>query len=174
MSYSSASAVGAMCRSLLGEFATFTESSCPTRTQVDGWLSSGCSIIESVLGTKGYSTPVASTSGAYGWLTDLNTLFAAARAEMSRSNVVLSPGERTRGSVFQDLFDSGIEKLLKLDLTQLGVSKVSGGRMYAGGISVSDIQTWEADTDRPTPKFGLGQFDFPGTIDPTSSTASQS
>jgi hypothetical protein len=173
MSYSSSSAVGAMCRNLLGEFATFTESSCPSRAQVDGWLSSGCSILESVLGTAGYSTPVASTSQAYGWLTDLNTLFGAARAEMSRSNAMISPGERTRGQVFQELFETGVEKLLKMDLTKLGVSKVSGGRMYAGGISVSDIATWEADTDRPAPMFNRGQFKFPGTVDPTTSTACQ-
>lgn len=173
MAYASASNVSAMCRNLLGEFVGFTESSCPTRQQVDGWLSSGCSIIESVLGTAGYSTPVASTSGAYGWLTDLNTLFAAARAEMSRSNVTLSPGERTRGTVFQDLFDNGVEKLLKIDLTTLGVSRSSArGRMYAGGISVSDMQKYDSDTDRVKPIFERNMFKFPGTIDPATTSSS--
>ena len=72
MAYASASDVSGLCRSLLGENVTFSDSSCPTINQVKNWLTSGCSIIESRLTQKGYSVPVSNGAGAYGWLNDLN------------------------------------------------------------------------------------------------------
>lgn len=172
MPYASASSVAAYTRSLLGEFVTYTNSSCPTRQQVDGWLSSGCSIIEARLSGAGYTVPIAATAGAYAWISDLNALFAAARAEISRSNVTLGPGERTRGQVFQELFDDGLDSLLAIDLSSLGVDRASRGSMYVGGTSKADKQTQEADTDRVEPRFARNMFRFPGVLDPTGSTAS--
>lgn len=166
MAYTTASAVGALCRNILGEFVTFSESSCPTLQQVNGWLSTGCSIIEARLNGAGYSTPVAVTAGVYDWIADLNTLFAAARTEMSRSNITLGPGERTRGQVFEEYFWRDLDKLVNTDLSGLGVSRASRGILYAGGISVDDKQTWEDDTDRVTPRFSKNQFKFVETIDP--------
>lgn len=172
MSYSSPSAVGAYCRSLLGEFTTWTESSCPTIQQVKGWLSTGCSIIEARLSGAGYSVPVGKSAGAYDWISDLNALFAAARAEMSRSNVTLGPGERTRGQVFEEMFWKGIDDLTEHDLTSLGVDRASRGQMYAGGISYGDKQSYESDSNRVVPRFGREQFRFPGVSDPVPTSGS--
>ena len=35
--------------------------------------------------------------------------------------------------------------------------------VYAGGVSVADMQADDADTDRVDPAFSVGQFDNPGT-----------
>jgi len=37
-------------------------------------------------------------------------------------------------------------------------------QLYAGGISISDKDTVEADTDRVEPDFSKGMFDFEGTV----------
>ena len=178
MAYASASTVSGYCRNLLGPDKIFTESSCPTLNSVDSWLSSGCSVIETVLAGAKYSTPVPTTSGVYGWVSELNALWAAAHAEMSRTNVTLSPGERTRGSVMYDYFWSELEKLVLgiggngNDLTLVGLARTSVGKLYVGGISISDKQTWESDSDRVGPRLFRGIGRFNGTIDPTPSTAS--
>jgi len=172
MSYSSPSAVGALCRNLLGEFVTWTDSSCPTRQQVDGWLSSGCSIIEARLSALGYSVPVSQGTRAYDWLSDLNTLFGVSRAELSRTTATIGPGERSRGELFSEMFYDGLDRLADIDLSSMGVSRASRGVMYAGGISVADKQTQEADTDRVKPRYERDMFRFPGVQDPTGGTAS--
>src|SRR5512135_2662394 len=91
--YASASDVAAFCRNLLSACATFSTSTSPTLTDVNGWLGSGYSVINTYLGSVGYSVPVSATTTVYPWLTELNALFGAAKAEMSRANVVLGPGE---------------------------------------------------------------------------------
>ena len=51
------------------------------------------------------------------------------------------------------------------DNLEKGLSRRSGGAsgIYAGGISRSDKQSEEADTDRVDPGFERQQFDHPGT-----------
>ncbi len=178
MAYASASGVAAYTRNLLGPDKIYTESSCPTLNSIDGWLSSGCSVIETVLSGAKYTTPVPTTAGVYGWVSELNALWAAAHAELSRTNVTLSPGERTRGQVMLEYFWSELEKLILgiggngNDLTLVGLTRTSVGKLYVGGISVSDKQLWESDTDRVTPRFATGLFSFPGTIKPTARSSS--
>ena len=172
MAYASASQVGSYTRNILGEFPTFTQSSCPTITQVNGWLSTGCAIIEARLAGAGYSVPVSAGVRAYDWISDLNAVFAAARAEMSRTVSTISPDERTRSSVLEDMFWSGLDQLSEIDLSSMGIDRASRGQMYAGGISVADKQTQEDDSDRVKPKFSKGMFRFPETVDPNGSTAS--
>lgn len=178
MAYATASGVVGYTKNLLGPDKIFTESTCPTLNQVDSWLSSGCSIIETVLSGAKYSTPVPTTSAVYGWVSELNALWAAAHAEWLRTNVTLSPGERTRGQVLYDYFWSELEKLILgiggngNDLTLVGLTRTSVGKLYVGGISYSDKHTWESDSDRVTPRFATGMFDFPGTIKPTANSSS--
>jgi len=172
MAYSSPSAVAALCKNLLGEFPTWTDSSCPNIDQVDSWLSSGCAIIESRLADMGYSVPVSQGTQAYDWLADLNTLFGVSRAELSRTTATIGPGERSRGELFSNLFWDSLDRLADIDLTGLGVSRASRGVMYAGGISVADKQSRETDTDRVRPRFERSMFEFPGVVDPTGGTAS--
>ncbi len=164
MTYSSASHVSGLCANLLSGASNFSTSSSPTLSAVNNWLSSGCSVIESYLSSYRYTTPVASTAAAYNWLENLNTLYAAAMAETSRTNITLGPGERTRGRVMLDQFWTELKEMVKLDLTSMGVTRSSDGALYVGGISIADKETYEDDTDRVAPKFTKGMFDFPGKI----------
>lgn len=173
MAYSEPGHVAALCMNLLsGGSTAFSTSSCPTLSNVQTWLSSGCAVIEGYLSGHRYSMPVASTAGAYSWLTNLNTLYAAAMAQSSRQSATIMPGERTVGRVYMDQFWSELKILAGLDLTTMGVTRSTVGKLYAGGISLSDKELYEDDTDRTPPKFAKGMFDFPGTIRPTVSTAS--
>lgn len=43
----------------------------------------------------------------------------------------------------------------------LRLQGVSGAKPYTGGISISDKQAKESDTDRPLPAFAIGQMDNP-------------
>jgi len=161
VSYAAASDVAGHCQNILDGTDNFTMSTCPTLSDVNAWLSSGCSIIETVLTANRYSVPPASSTSVYGWLRDLNALFGAARAEMSRSNVTLAPGERTRGQVFLAEFWSGVKQLTTLDLTGVGLSRSGTGTIYTGGISIAAKDAFESDSDRVSPRFRRGMFDFP-------------
>ena len=173
MPYASASDVGTFCTNLLGAAgSTFTTATNPTLGAVDVWLSSGCAVLETKLGSSGYTTPVASTAAAYGWLTNLNSLYAAARAEMSRANVTLRVGERTRGQVFDKMFWDELKRLLDMDLTFAGVGRSGTGTLYTGGISVADKRTYESNSNRVSPRFERGMFDFPETIRPDGTSGS--
>lgn len=164
MAYASASDVSAFCQNLLNSEDNFTSSTCPTLTEVNVFLSSGCSIIETTLASKGYSIPVLSSATAYDWIKQLNTFYAVAQAEMSRTNVITGPGERTRSQQFSTMFESGLDRLVQMDLTVMGVTRSEAGVMYAGGTKVSEKEDWDADTDRVKPRFRRGQFASPGTL----------
>lgn len=159
MPYASASDVGALCHNLLDSESSFSATTAPTLTDIESWLSSGCSIIEAQLGSWGYTTPVANTAGIFPWLTELNALWAAARAELSRTNITIGPGERTRGQVFEKMFWDGMRQLKEMDLTAGGVNRSSArASIYGGGISKIDKDGQESDSDRVAPRFKRGQF----------------
>lgn len=173
--YASASDVASLCRNLLGSDYTFGSSSSPTITAVNSWLSSGCSIIESKIANAGYNTPIASNTILYKWLSDLNMLFAASRAEMSRINVTLSPGERTRGQVFEEMFWNQLNSLTTdFDLTTVGATpntstnSILGQTLWVSGTSIASKDTYKDDSDRVKPRFSAGMFNMPGTLDQNS------
>lgn len=172
MGYCAASDVGSLTKNILGSQTMFSSSTTPTIQEVNTWISTGCNLIETALNGGGYSTPVASTTTIYGHLRHCNSLYAAGMVELSRTNVTLAPGERTRGQVFFEMFEDCLSSLLKQDLTLAGITRQSSGKLYTGGISISDKQSRESDTDRVNPRFNRGQFDYPGTIGPNSGTAS--
>jgi hypothetical protein len=120
---------------------------------------------------QGYGVPASNTT-IFEAFKDCNAFWAAARVEMSRTNVTLAPGERTRGQVFEEMFRSCACSILgNGDLTLVGLSRVSSGTLYVGGIDISQKQTEESDTDRVVPRINRGAFDFPGTIQPRGSNA---
>ncbi|MBU2249256.1 MAG: hypothetical protein KKD77_21085 [Gammaproteobacteria bacterium] len=166
MAYCATTKVAALCRNLISNAPDFTETTDPPRDDVLSWLDSGYATINAYLATRGYDTPVAATVGVYDALADLNGLYAAARAEMSRSNVVLSPGERTRGQVFLEMFNYELERLCKMDLSLAGMTRSTSGKLYAGGISDADKDLAMSDTDRTTPRFSRGMFDMTGILQP--------
>ena len=174
MSYSSASNVAGYCANLLGDEYEFSFTTVPALDQVNFWLSSACSIIESCLSDNGYVVPVSTSSTAYIWIQEIESLFAAARAEMARTNVVLGPGERSRGQVFEEMFWEQLDRLCKRDLTRSGVSKLSNGVIHVGGISRARKALVEQTGDRVAPRFERNQFRFPDTIDPSGRDSSAS
>jgi hypothetical protein len=164
MAYCSASDVGILCQNLLGKAEDFDMSTSPTITAVNMWLSTGCAIINSQIKSAGYSAPIASTSDAYDVAKQANAAYGAWWAERSRLNARVSSDERTRADMFKKDFDALMKVLLSLDLSEMGVTNIS--RMYAGGISVSDKETIEGDTDRVTPRFARGMFSNPAALEP--------
>lgn len=173
MAYCAASAVSALCSNLIKPSNSFTPSTCPTLSEVQQWMSSGCSLIELKLATCGYSTPAASGTVIYDHLSHLNTLYAAAWAHNSRMTATVTADERTTGDRYLMAFKKGLGGLCENDLTLAGLSRVSSRDLYAGGISVSDKQVRESDSNRVSPRFSRDMFDFPGTVDPSGTTASR-
>ena len=171
MSYGTPTGVGGLCYNLLGGKTDFSTSTTPTLAQVEEWLSSGCSIIEAKLTSVGYDVPPAANTIIYAWLADLNNLWASSKAEMARTNITLGPGERTRGQVFEEQFWRGIRQLLDGDLTFAGLSRTSTAKIYVGGVSQDDKDTWEDTSDRVKPRFFRGQYAFDETIRPDYSTS---
>ena len=173
MGYASTSDVAALCNNILNGSSDFSASSVPTACQVQAWISSGCGILESTLAGLGYGVPVASTIGVFDILRELNALYGAARTELSRTNITIGPGERTRGQIFNQMFWDELGKMKALDLGMYGLSRSSTGKLYVGGISNAEKQSIEGDTDRVQPRFKRGQFAFPDTLRPdTLTTAS--
>ena len=173
MPYSSASSVAALTRNLTGN-KQYSTSTCPTINEINSWLSSGCAVIESKLAGCDYSVPVTGGTVAYDWLGQLNTLYAAAWAEMSRTTATLEPNQRTKGQVMLEEFWHQMDMLCTGDLTLAGLSYISAGRgaIYAGGTKRSEKQIWEQDSGRVRSRFSRGMFRTPGTLEPGGYTAS--
>lgn len=162
MGYCSASDVAAYCQNLLGTNDNFTESSCPTLTEIDQFITSGCGVIETVLLAYNISVPIASGTAIFDWLTDLNAYYATARAQKSRENATVSPGERTRGMQFESDFWNGLNRITQLDITLAGAGNVATAPIYVGGISKDDKLDVMDDSDWVEPRFRRGQFHVPG------------
>lgn len=171
MAYCSSSDVAILSQNILSGACDFSSSTAPTLSAVNQWMTSGCATIESMIKAAGYSPPSSGTT-AFEALLDCNALYAAARVEMSRTNVTLARGERTRGQVYGEMFTECMEQFLAQDLTLVGLTRVAGGKLYVGGISIDQKQTEESDTDRVKPRFGRGMHDWDGTLTPNTTTAS--
>ncbi len=160
--YASASDVAIMCQNLLGSASTFSTSTSPALVSVTQWIAGGDAIINSHLASWRYATPAPSTATAYSWLVDLNALYAAARAEMTRTNITLSMGERTRGQVLAKDFWDQLSSLRSLDLTLMGLTRTTTGGLWTGGISLTDKDEAQSDSDKLQPRFRRGQFQLDG------------
>jgi hypothetical protein len=148
--YASASDVAGLCRNLLGPYSNFTTSTSPNLDVVNSWLSSGCSILESKISDMGYGVPIISSTTLFSWLRDLNALYAASRAEMSRSNVTLAPGERTRGQVFDEMFWKQLKQFESMNLVSIGAVRITssdGVGLFIGGLTQSSKDTYSNDSD---------------------------
>jgi len=156
MAYAVSSCVAAMCRNLVAGASDFSSSTSPTDSQVNGWLSSGCSLINAQLASKGYGA-IPASSAAYELAAQANALYAGWLAERSRTNARMSADERGRADMLKDDFDAQMKVLMDVDLSRMGVSQTSVA--YAGGISIAGKDTVEADTDRVLPRFTRGMFD---------------
>ena len=166
MAYCSASDVAAYTQNLLSPDNTFSVSTSPTLVEVNTWISSGCSIIETHLSAASYDVPIPITSPVYAWIRTLNAYFAVSQAELSRMNVITGPGERTRGMQFDKMFWDGLSKVTGMELTGAGVNQAGGGSIYVGGVVLSDKAVYQDNADMTQPRFKRGMFDFPGVSRP--------
>jgi hypothetical protein len=163
MAYSAASNVADYCPGLV-EDGVFTATTRPNQAAVERFLSAGCAVIEGRLKAAGYSTPVGATAAVYDQIVDLETLYAAARAESVRMTARTTAGERGRSALFMEEFNRGLDDLLKRDLSLVGLSHTS--RLYMAGTSVADKEAVEDDSDRVAPRFKRDQFRHEGTQRP--------
>lgn len=166
MAYASASDVSALCRNLIGAGSGFDSGTCPTGSQVASWLSTGCAVINGQLAGNGYTSGIPTTSAAYEIAQQANALYAAWFAERSRQNAKTTADERTRADYFKRDFEALMKILLDMDLTRVGLTQ-SGNLPYAGGISVSDKDTVDSNTDRVEPRFVRGMYRNPDALEPT-------
>lgn len=155
MAYASASDVSALTRNLIGAASAFDTTTCPTLAQVNVWLTTGCAVINSRLAGMGYDA-LTSGTGPYEVAQQANACYAAWFAERSRQNARTSADERARADIFKEDFESLMEILLEMDLSRSGATQTS--RAYAGGISLSDKDTVESDTDRTPSRFVREMF----------------
>ena len=167
MSYASASDVAAYTPNLTGEYDNFTNTTKPTKTHVDRFLSAACGLIEGRIAAAGYSVPVPTSSYVYDQVSDLAALYAAGRAEMVRMTARVAATERTRSQMFMSQFNTGMDMLLKMDLSRAGLSMLGVGATNAGGISQADKDSKENDIDRVAGRFTRGQFRATGTQRPS-------
>ncbi len=156
MAYAVSSCVAALCRNLVSGASDFSSSTSPNDSQVNGWLSSGCSLINAQLASKGYGV-IPTSSAAYELAAQANALYAGWLAERSRTHARTSAGERGRAGMLKDDFDAQMKVLLDVALSRMGVSQTSTA--YMGGQSVADKDSVVSNSDRVLPRFTRGMFD---------------
>lgn len=159
MTYSSASHVFSWCRDILSGSTAFSASTAPTSTDVARWESAGYSRINRSLVAKGYSTPAPAAATCYDELVELEALYAAAMAHTTRNIQQTSSGATTKGAQLMAQFRDGLKDLLSSDLSLAGLSLGTAPVLYAGGISISDKEVDEADSDLVKPSFYRGLHD---------------
>ncbi len=163
--YSAASLVADYTPALLDKDKNFTATTRPTKSAVERWLSSGCSLIHTRLSSAGYTVPIDPSSPVYETVVELETLYGVSRAEMVRLTARVAVTERTRSQQFATMFNKGLDDLLKLDLSEAGVGH-DPSQLYSGGISESDKASVDSGDDRVEPRFRRDQFRYPGTNRP--------
>jgi hypothetical protein len=176
MPYCSASNTASFCTDILAGKTQFDNTTDPTLTQINMWLSSGCAVIESKLASYRYVVPVAQGTVAYDMLSDLNALYAAARAEMTKAVATLQLGERTKGQVLDKMFWDELNQLCQTDLTYAGVQRNTGqvGKLYAGGTNRADVDMRKNDSSTVKSRIQRDQFRFPGQVNITGAMTSAS
>jgi len=165
--YSAASNVAMLCRNILGPADNFSASTVPALVDVERWLSSGCGIIHTRLSSLRYVVPIAEGTSLYDMISEANTLYGVSKTEMSRMNITVLPGERTRGMVFLAEFNDMMKSLATLDLSAIGGVKDSEGRptLYTGGINQSEKEV--RSQGKIAPRFARGMWKTPGTLTPS-------
>lgn len=159
MAYSSASQVFSYCRDILSGSTAFSASTAPTSNDVARWESAGYSRLNRALSGKGYAVPVSSAATCYDELVELEALYAAAMAHTTRNIQQTSSGATTKGAQLMAQFKDGLKDLLSSDLSLAGLTLGTAPMLYAGGLSISDKEVDEADSDLVKPSFYRGLHD---------------
>lgn len=132
----------------------------PGSAALINFLSSGCSLINAKIRSLGYATPVASSTEIYDFLAQCEATYGAWQSEAARSSPRTAQGERTRADMFKRSFEDCLKLLETMDLSRMGLDPdASVTDWYIGGISESDRDLVESDTDRTPTRFARGQFE---------------
>ena len=166
MSYSSASLVAGLIPNILNGASDFTGLSSeirPASAALVGFQSSGCALIDAKLASRGYTTPISATAAIFGHLSMIEAHYVAWQAELARGSPRTAAGERSRADQFRMAFQDGMKSLDTMDLSFTGLtqSQSTGRGWYVGGVSQSEKDSAESDSDRVTPRFYRGAFDNP-------------
>jgi hypothetical protein len=156
--YCTTCAVYSHVYSLVKPASAFDTSTCPSLSDVEQWITTGCAVINTYLAGKGYGVPTSGTA-LHEMLGQANALWAAALAEDSRVSARISADERTRGDRFYRQYEKLMAMVDRMDLSRAGLSQTSVA--YAGGISKADVSSVESNSDRVKPRFKRGQFANP-------------
>ncbi len=140
----------AMERHLASDNGLFSASTIPSLSQVEEFITDTYYDIGTKLMAYGYSN-IQTDADVIGALQHYNALGACAKVELTQPSVGYKAGENTR----YDRFYIEFEKVDKLIQSQ-GFERMGATRSYelsaglsAGGISISDKETIEDDSDHP-------------------------
>lgn len=143
--------------------SNFTSSTSPTLAQVQEMIQWIYSDMHTHFYAQGYAGSANSTAAMFDGLVMLNSLGAAAIAEMTRIMDTVRNQERTRGQVLWKMYERQRDIYAQMDLSQAGFQIDTVGP-YAGGTEVSDKDIDESNSGLLTPRFFRNQFRGPGTI----------
>ncbi len=147
---------------------TFSASTIPSLTQVEEFITDAYYEIGVMLTNYGYSDTQAGTK-IVGVLQHYNALGACAKVELTQPSVGYKAGENTRYDRFFKEFGKLKDLIESPAFERMGAGKsnaLSAG-LSAGGISISDKEDIETDTDFEHYTFTKSQFSNPGTTSGT-------
>lgn len=123
-------------------------SSIPTTTQLAAWIDEGSARIDRVLGSAGYSVPVATSADVYEELRALNNLYAAAYVLRARGLDRMQGTEENRSDVWLAEFGAALKDLAMSNLVAGGASlaaPVTTGRRRIRSVQTRRIDGYSAE-----------------------------
>lgn len=166
MSYSTCAMVGGRIPNLING-ASDIENTCdpklvPASATIVTFMSGGCALIQAKINAMGFAAPDAGGL-LTDWFGDIEADYAAWRAELSRSSPRTAKGERSRADDFRKAYEAALRSLDKMDLGMLGFTRLEaqGSGWYVGGVSVSDKEAVESNSDRVAPAITRDGFANP-------------
>ena len=149
-------------------WGTFSTSSIPTLTQVEQFLTNAHDQMASWLEEAGYSS-TQTDADVLGALEPYNAYGGAYMVELTQPSVSWEPREGSRAYLFKQLFEEAKKLIGRDGLQLLGAtkSKQLSRDLAAGGISISDKDTIEEDTDHPPYWFYRDLHQHPSTVKTT-------
>ena len=149
----------------LTDNGAFTSNTVPTLSQVEEFITDTYHEIGNVLITYGYAKTQDDTD-VLGTLQHYNALGTCAKIELTQPSVGYRTGENTRYDRFFKEFDKVRGLIESIGFQRLGATRVYelSEYMTAGGISISDKETIETDSDFEKYIFEKDLMKHPGTI----------
>jgi len=159
--------VEALCRHLTNN-GTFDSTTHPNQSQVETFLTDGYDKIGSILAANGYAKEQTNTD-ILGVLQPFNAFYAASMIELTQPSVGYEGGENTRYARFFQEFNRVEEFIKSPAFARLGATKSwqESDYLTCGGISISDKEDIEADSDHPDYSFTRKTLRHPSLVSST-------